>query len=90
LTSKPALLLTDMMMPEGMTGWELAAQIRRESPDLKVLFTSGYSPEIFGREVQLDERANFLPKPYHPRILARTVRSCLDNERPERPQPIRP
>lgn len=85
---KPALLLTDMMMPEGMTGWELAERIRSETPDLKVLFTSGYSPEIFGGEVQLDERANFLPKPYHPRILARTVRQCLDNERPERPQPV--
>jgi two-component system cell cycle sensor histidine kinase/response regulator CckA len=90
LANKPALLLTDMMMPEGMTGWELAEQIRVESPELKVLFTSGYSPEIFGGDVQLDERANFLPKPYHPRILARTVRSCLDNKRPERPQPILP
>ncbi len=83
---KPALLLTDMMMPEGMTGWELAARLRQDAPGLKVLFTSGYSPEIFGTEVQLDVNSNFLPKPYHPRLLARTVRSCLDNERPERPQ----
>lgn len=89
-STKPALLLTDMMMPEGMTGWELAEQIRSETPEVKVLFTSGYSPEIFGGEVQLDERANFLPKPYHPRILARTVRQCLDNERPARPEPILP
>lgn len=84
--SKPALLLTDMMMPEGMTGWELAARIRQDAPGLKVLFTSGYSPEIFGTDVQLDVNSNFLPKPYHPRLLARTVRSCLDSERPERPQ----
>jgi CheY-like chemotaxis protein len=76
-----------MMMPEGMTGWELAARIRAESPDVKVLFTSGYSPEIFGTDVQLDARSNFLPKPYHPRLLARTVRNCLDGERPERIQP---
>lgn len=88
LATKPELLLTDMMMPEGMTGWELAARIRQEVPDLKVLFTSGYSPELFGAEVQLDVNSNFLPKPYHPRLLARTVRSCLDNERPERPQPL--
>ncbi len=86
--SKPALLLTDMMMPEGMTGWELASHIRAEAPEVKVLFTSGYSPEIFGTDVQLDARVNFLPKPYHPRMLARTVRRCLDNERPDRPQPI--
>lgn len=87
---KPALLLTDMMMPEGMSGWELATHVRQDVPDLKVLFTSGYSPEIFGTEVQLDVNSNFLPKPYHPRLLARTVRSCLDNQRPERPQPALP
>jgi two-component system cell cycle sensor histidine kinase/response regulator CckA len=85
---KPALLLTDMMMPEGMTGWELASHIRSETPGAKVLFTSGYSPEIFGTDVQLDEKSNFLPKPYHPRLLAKTVRHCLDNERPERPQSV--
>jgi CheY-like chemotaxis protein len=88
--SKPALLLTDMMMPEGMTGWELAARIRAESPEVKVLFTSGYSPEIFGTDVQLDDRSNFLPKPYHPKVLAKTVRDCLDDKRPEVIQPILP
>ncbi len=76
---KPDLLLTDMMMPEGMTGWELAERIRADAPELKVVFTSGYSPEIFGGEVKLDGRANFLPKPFHPRILAKTVRACLDS-----------
>ena len=39
-------------------------------------------------EVQLDVNSNFLPKPYHPKLLARTVRSCLDNERPDRPQTL--
>lgn len=86
--AKPSLVLTDMMMPEGMTGWELATKIREASPDTKVLFTSGYSPEIFGTDVQLDAKSNFLPKPYHPRLLARTVRSCLDNERPDRPAAV--
>ena len=76
--TKPALLLTDMMMPEGMTGWDLACHIRNESPDMKVVYTSGYSPEIFGGEVKMDSNANFLPKPFHPRILAKTVRQCLD------------
>ena len=76
---KPAMLLTDVMMPEGMTGWELAERLRVETPDLKVVYTSGYSPELFGGEVQLHNRANFLPKPFHPRALAKTVRHCLDN-----------
>lgn len=75
---KPELLLTDMMMPEGMTGWDLACHIRNESPDMKVVYTSGYSPEIFGGEVKMDSNANFLPKPFHPRVLAKTVRQCLD------------
>lgn len=76
---KPALLLTDMLMPGGMTGWELAETIRGDTPELKVVFMSGYSPEIFGGEVKLDEQSNFLPKPFHPRILAQTVRNCLDS-----------
>ena len=76
---KPDLLLTDMMMPEGMTGWDLACHIRNESPDMKVVYTSGYSPEIFGGEVKMDSNANFLPKPFHPRVLAKTVRQCLDS-----------
>lgn len=86
MAPKPALVLTDMMMPEGMTGWELAQRIRQEVPDMKVLFTSGYSPEIFGTDVQLDVNSNFLPKPYNPKLLARTVRSCLDDQRPDRSQ----
>jgi CheY-like chemotaxis protein len=76
---KPDLLLTDMMMPEGMTGWELAQKLRQDTTDLKVVYTSGYSPELFNGQVQLHGSANFLPKPFHPSILAKTVRQCLDN-----------
>jgi len=76
---KPDMLLTDMMMPEGVTGWELAEKLRGEVPQLKVVYTSGYSPELFGGNVKLNERSNFLPKPFNPRTLAQTVRQCLDN-----------
>jgi PAS domain S-box-containing protein len=76
---KPSLLLTDMMMPEGMNGWELAERLRGEAPGLKVVYTSGYSPELFSGKMPARERANFLPKPFHPRLLAKTVRNCLDN-----------
>jgi CheY-like chemotaxis protein len=65
-----------MMMPEGMTGWELAEHLRAETSDLKVVYTSGYSPELFGN-AQIQK--HFLAKPFHPRNLARTVRECLDN-----------
>ncbi len=72
------LLLTDMMMPEGISGWELAGQLRKEKPGLKVIYTSGYSVDLLGRNGALYEGLNFLPKPYHPDTLAKTVRNCLD------------
>jgi two-component system, cell cycle sensor histidine kinase and response regulator CckA len=76
---KPSLLLTDMMMPEGLNGWELAERLRADAPGLKVVYTSGYSPELFSGSLPAGERANFLPKPFHPRTLAKTVRQRLDN-----------
>ena len=74
-----ALLLTDMVMPEGMTGRELAEKVKREKPDLKVLYISGYSPDILGREVALVHGLNFLQKPFAPAMLTAAVRRCLDS-----------
>ncbi len=71
------LLLTDVVMPEGMNGCELATQLRQRRPDLKVIYTSGYSAPMAG--VELDSReALFLAKPYRPPALAKLVRECLD------------
>jgi CheY-like chemotaxis protein len=74
------LLLTDMFMPDGMTGRELAEKLQAEKPALKVIFTSGYTPDAIGKDFVLREGLNFLQKPYHPRKLAETVRDCLDAE----------
>jgi signal transduction histidine kinase/CheY-like chemotaxis protein len=74
---KVDLLLTDMVMPEGMNGSELAEQLKRRKPELKVIFTSGYSSEAVGRDFNQEE-AVFLPKPYLPPQLAQLVRRCLD------------
>ena len=71
------LLLTDMVMPEGMTGRELAIELRRRKPAIKVIYTSGYSSDIMGGEVYPRD-AKFLQKPYPPPLLAKTVRECLD------------
>ena len=71
------LLLTDMVMPDGMTGRELAAELRKRKPSLKIIYTSGYSEEIMGGELTLNE-TRFLQKPYAPPVLAETVRECLD------------
>ncbi len=77
--SEISLMLTDMMMPEGLSGWELAKRIHQEQPDLKVIYTSGYSVDLFGENRELREGANFLPKPYHPVTLAKAIRDCLDS-----------
>jgi two-component system cell cycle sensor histidine kinase/response regulator CckA len=72
------LLLTDMMMPEGFSGWDLADQIQKKRPNLKVIYTSGYSVDLFGQNRALREGVNFLAKPYHPKTLAKAIRDCLD------------
>ncbi len=74
------LVLTDMVMPDRMTGWELAEKLQAERPGLKVIFTSGYSAEVVGREFVLQVGVNYLPKPYHPHTLARTIRERLDSK----------
>jgi two-component system, cell cycle sensor histidine kinase and response regulator CckA len=74
------LLLTDMIMPGGMTGRELAEKLRAEKPGLKVIYTSGYSPDILEKAPLPVEGCNFLQKPYQPLKLAQTVRNCLDGK----------
>jgi two-component system, NtrC family, sensor kinase len=72
------LLLTDLVMPGGMMGTDVAAELRRTHPRLKVIFTTGYSPGMAPAQHLLEEGVNFLPKPYSPNKLAEIVRRCLD------------
>jgi PAS domain S-box-containing protein len=72
------LLLTDLVMPDGVTGRQLARQLQSEKPDLKVIYTSGYSAEA-GEGPALIDGVNFLQKPYPSGKLAKTVRNCLDH-----------
>ena len=78
---KSHLLLTDLVMPGGMNGRELAEKLWAERAEIKVIFTSGYSADIVGKDFKLDPELNFLQKPYHPQTLALTVRRCLDGKR---------
>lgn len=58
------LVFTDIKLPNGMSGLELAENLRALKPDVKVLFTSGYSPDTVESNNILREGGNFLPKPY--------------------------
>ena len=72
------LLLTDMVMPDGMSGRELARRLKQEKPGLKTIYTSGYSAATTNEVPPLTEGVNFLQKPYPPYHLAKTVRAFLD------------
>jgi two-component system cell cycle sensor histidine kinase/response regulator CckA len=74
------LLLTDMVMPDGISGRQLAEKLKADNLQLKVVYTTGYSPELMGQEVALREGVNFLQKPYPPQKLVETVRKCLETE----------
>jgi two-component system cell cycle sensor histidine kinase/response regulator CckA len=72
------LLLTDMVMPRGVSGRELAARLLHSRPDLKVIYTSGYSPELFDSNLALEEGVNYLPKPYTVEVLTEILYSALE------------
>lgn len=76
--ARPDLLFTDVVMPGGVSGWELAAKAREMQPEIKVLFTSGYPRETLASRGRVDPRARMLPKPYRLAELARHVRDALD------------
>ena len=72
------MVFTDVIMPGGMNGRELAEKIWKEKPGLKVIFTSGYSADVVGKDFVLQKGLNYLQKPYQPQRLATAVRDCLD------------
>lgn len=72
------LVLTDMVMPEGMTGLELVEQLQAVKPGLKAVIVSGYSAEIVQAGVPTKAGVTYLPKPFATKVLADVVRDCLD------------
>jgi nitrogen-specific signal transduction histidine kinase len=71
------LLFTDVVMPGGMNGRELADQARTDHPGLRVLYTSGYTENAIVHHGQLDASAQLLSKPYSRLELARKLRQVL-------------
>ncbi len=72
------LLFTDVVMPGGMNGGELAERARRLRPGLKTLFTSGYAEPVVTSGGVLAEGAALLRKPYNQRELAQAIRKALE------------
>ena len=75
-----ALLLTDLVMPAGVSGRQLAILLREDRPDLKVVFTSGYNPEITNEGTLPGITDPYLQKPCPPTALLDTLRRTLDDD----------
>ena len=75
------LLVTDIVMPNGLNGNALADRLRAEKEELKVIFSSGYSSDFGTGDRPLGEGFDFLQKPYKPEVLAGAVRRALDGTR---------
>jgi PAS domain S-box-containing protein len=74
------LLFTDVVLPGGMTGAQVAAQARTVRPSLKVLFTTGYARNAIIHHGRLDKGVQLITKPFSFNDLATKVRDILDSE----------
>ena len=72
------LLFTDVVMPGGLDGVALADRIRKRVPDIKVLFTSGFTQNTILPDGIFGEKAAWIAKPYREAELAERVRNLLD------------
>jgi two-component system cell cycle sensor histidine kinase/response regulator CckA len=78
LEGKVDLVLTDIVMPGGMDGRELAAQLVAKRPGLCVVYASGYSRDLAGRDLPLRRNERFVSKPLTADRLLDTLRTCLE------------
>jgi two-component system cell cycle sensor histidine kinase/response regulator CckA len=82
------ILLTDVVMPDGLNGIELAQRLLTEKPALKVIYASGYSADVSGGDFSGREGVDFIGKPYTPASLLRIVERAatgLSSAQPAQP-----
>lgn len=76
---QPDLLLTDIVMPEGKSGFDLADEVRRQWPSIRLLFTSGYATGALESNPNARRGVPILSKPFRQNDLAGMVRRALDS-----------
>jgi CheY-like chemotaxis protein len=82
-TPQVKLLFTDIVLPGGMSGTDLALQAQQLRPDLKILFTSGYTEQALSNHRQLPEGTELLAKPYRKVNLAKKIHAMLGSDEVE-------
>jgi PAS domain S-box-containing protein len=80
ISAEVDLVLTDMVMPEGVNGLELVAHLQALKPGLKAMICSGYSAEIVETDLRGRAGVTYLPKPFETQQLANAIRACLDTK----------
>jgi CheY-like chemotaxis protein len=71
------LLFTDVILPNGMSGRQLAEEVAKRRPGIKVLYTSGYTDNAIVHHGRLDPGVMLLSKPYRKSQLAKSIRDAL-------------
>ena len=84
------VLFSDVVMPGGITGWELASRAREMRPAIRILLTSGYAIETLAARGRLNPDVAVLNKPYRKADLARRLREVLDAPAADLPTPAKP
>jgi len=74
------LLFTDVILPNGMTGRQLADEVAKQRPGIKVLYTSGYTDNAIVHQGRLDPGVLLLGKPYRKSQLAKMIRQALESD----------
>jgi PAS domain S-box-containing protein len=72
------LLITDMVMPNGLSGAQLAERLRGQNPQLKAILISGYSPELLDADAEQLKSIRMLMKPFTHEKITETIREVLD------------
>jgi len=75
------LVLSDVIMPEGMNGRQLVEELWTRKPGLKAILVSGYSADILEESWAQDHGVRFLQKPFPLPVLIQAVRDSLDGKR---------